>query len=123
MESELRPNSNDLSPLEPLPAGADSYCQAQQIRFIPVHAAAQRLIEQYLSLAGHAGDLDNPLFRPVKNNRTEEKLARPLDPASVYRNIVRKYGLETGVSAEVNGFACIRCAPPRPPTRSRTKPI
>jgi integrase/recombinase XerD len=27
-----------------------------------------------------------------------------LDPASVYRNIVRKYGLETGISAEVNGL-------------------
>jgi integrase/recombinase XerD len=29
---------------------------------------------------------------------------RHLDPASVYRNIVRKYGLETGISAEVNGL-------------------
>ena len=29
---------------------------------------------------------------------------RPLDPASVYRNIVRHYGLATGVSAEVNGL-------------------
>jgi hypothetical protein len=29
---------------------------------------------------------------------------RPLDPASVYRNIVLKYGLETGISAEVNGL-------------------
>jgi integrase/recombinase XerD len=27
-----------------------------------------------------------------------------VDPASVYRNIVRKYGLETGISAEVNGL-------------------
>ncbi len=75
-----------------------------KIRFVPVHVAAQRLIEQYLAIAGHAGDLAGPLFRPVKNNRTEEKLDRPLDPASVYRNIVVKYGLETGVSAEVNGL-------------------
>ncbi len=39
----------------------------------------------------------------MTNNRTGE-LDRPLDPGSVYRNIVRKYGLETGVSAEVNGL-------------------
>jgi integrase/recombinase XerD len=31
------------------------------------------------------------------------RLDRHLDPASAYRNVVRKYGLETGISAEVNG--------------------
>src|ERR1700730_7395847 len=36
-------------------------------------------------------------------NRTGD-LDRPLDPASVYQNIVRKYGLETGISAQVNGL-------------------
>ncbi|HEV3114223.1 MAG TPA: hypothetical protein VGY99_27365 [Candidatus Binataceae bacterium] len=43
------------------------------------------------------------MFRPLTNNRTGE-LDRPLDPASVHRNIVLKYRLETGVSAEVNGL-------------------
>jgi site-specific recombinase XerD len=75
-----------------------------KIRFVPVHAAAQRLIEEYLALAGHGDEVAGPLFRPVKNNRTKEKLDRPLDPASVYRSIVLKYGLETGISAEVNGL-------------------
>ena len=75
-----------------------------KIRFVPVHPATQRLIEGYLALAGHAQDLPGPLFRPVRNNRTPEKLDRPLDPASVYRNILRKYGLDTGISAEVNGL-------------------
>ena len=74
-----------------------------KIRFVPVHAMAQRLIEEYLALAGHGADTAGPVFRPVTNNRTKE-LDRPLDPASVYRNIVRKYGLETGISAEVNGL-------------------
>ena len=69
-----------------------------KIRFVPVHAAAQRLIEEYLALAGHWEDLGGPLFRPVKNNRTKEKLDRPLDPASVYRNIVCYYG-EAAASA------------------------
>lgn len=73
-----------------------------KIRFIPVHAAALRLIEDYLVLAKHGEDLEGPLFRPVRNNRTPEKLDRPLDPASVYRNIVRHYGLATGI--DLNGL-------------------
>lgn len=75
-----------------------------KIRFIPVHAAAQRLIEEYLALSGRGADVDDPLFRPVKNNRSPEGLDRPLDPNSVYRNIVRHYGLATGINAEVNGL-------------------
>jgi integrase len=47
--------------------------------------------------------LDGPLFRPVRNNRTGT-LDKHLDPGSIYRNIVRKYGLATGISAEVNGL-------------------
>ncbi|HXR24084.1 MAG TPA: hypothetical protein VN742_01895 [Candidatus Binataceae bacterium] len=61
------------------------------------------MIEEYLALAGHGADLPRPVFRPVTNNRTGD-LDRALDPASVYRNIVLKYGLETGISAEVNGL-------------------
>ena len=75
----------------------------EKIRFVPVHPMAQRLIEEYLALAGHGADADGPLFRPVTNNRTGT-LDRHLDPGSVYRNIVVKYGLETGISAEVNGL-------------------
>jgi integrase/recombinase XerD len=60
-----------------------------KIRFVPVNAAAQRMIEEYLMLAGHRGDLEGALFRPVKNNHTG-RLDRHLDPASVYWHIVRK---------------------------------
>ncbi len=74
-----------------------------KIRFIPVNAGAQRMIEEYLAFSGHRSDAEGALFRPVRNNRTGE-LNRHLDPASVYRNIVQKYGLETGISAEVNGL-------------------
>jgi integrase/recombinase XerD len=74
-----------------------------KIRFVPVHVTAQQLIAEYLALAGHAEDAAGPLFRPVKNNVTGE-LDRPLNPNSVYRNIVQKYGLATGVRAQVNGL-------------------
>lgn len=53
--------------------------------------------------ARHGTDLNGPLFRPVRNNRTRE-LERPLNPNSIYRNIVRKYGLATGLNIEVNGL-------------------
>ena len=74
-----------------------------KVRFVPVQVLAQRLIEEYLALAGHSADASGAVFRPVTNNRTGD-LDRPLDPASVYQNIVRKYGLETGISAQVNGL-------------------
>jgi integrase/recombinase XerD len=75
----------------------------EKIRFIPVHAMAQRLIVNYLALAKHGVEPTDPLFCPVKNNRTG-RLDRHLDPGSVYRNIVMKYGRETGIDTEVNGL-------------------
>jgi len=75
-----------------------------KIRFVPVHPAALRLIEQYLALADHGADLAGPLFRPIKNNRSAEKLERGLDPGSVYRNVVRHYAEAAGISGEVSGL-------------------
>lgn len=75
-----------------------------KIRYVPVHPAAQRLIEDYLLMSGHGEDRDGPLFRPVRNPRGSEDLCRALNPASVYRHILQKYGAQTGISAEVNGL-------------------
>jgi site-specific recombinase XerD len=75
----------------------------EKIRFVPVHPMAQRLIEEYLALARHGGTPDGPLFRPVKNNRTGT-LNRHLDPGSIYRNVVIKYGRATGIDAQVAGL-------------------
>src|SRR6516164_5019719 len=77
--------------------------KGSKIRFVPVHALAQRLIQEYLALGVHGAGLDAPLFRPVANNRTGT-LDKALDPGSIYRNIILKYGRETGVHAEVNGL-------------------
>ncbi|MDX2253801.1 MAG: tyrosine-type recombinase/integrase [Nitrospira sp.] len=77
--------------------------KGDKIRYVPLHPLAQRLIEQYLSLAGHVTDSDGALFRPVRNNRTGE-LERSLNANSLYRNIVRKYGQVTGLNVEVNGL-------------------
>src|SRR5271170_4977129 len=59
----------------------------EKIRFIPVHPISQRLIGDYLTMAGHGAEPDSPLFRPVKNNRTGT-LERHHDPKSVYDHVV-----------------------------------
>lgn len=74
-----------------------------KIRYVPLHPLAQRLIDNYLAVAGHGEDNAGPLFRPVRNNRTGE-LERPLNPNSIYRNVVRKYGQVTGLNIEINGL-------------------
>ena len=80
--------------------------KGDKIRFVPVHPMVLRLIEEYLEAGKHGGglvfELDGPLFRPVTNNRTGG-LDRPLDPGSVYRNIVMKYAKLTGITAEAVG--------------------
>ncbi len=77
--------------------------KGDKIRFVPVAAKAARLIQEYLEAAGHGGDLTGPLFRPVKNNSTGT-LAKSLNPASVYQEIVRRYGKQVGINSDVHGF-------------------
>ena len=59
-----------------------------KLRFVPVALQALRLVREYVEHAGHREDLDSPLFRPVKNNATGT-LVKPLNPNSIYRNVVR----------------------------------
>lgn len=80
----------------------------EKIRFVPAHPTALRLVAEYLEeLKKHGGgrelDLDGPLFRPVKNNRTGT-LEKHLEPGSIYRNVVAKYARVTGLQAEVVGL-------------------
>jgi integrase len=69
----------------------------------PETPPSQRLIEEYLALAGHAADTGGPVFRPVTNNRTGD-LDRPLVPASVYQNNCAEVWIGDGISAQVNGL-------------------
>jgi integrase/recombinase XerD len=57
----------------------------------------------YLAAAGHDKDLDGPLFWPIKNNTTKT-LAKPLNPASLYRDIVKHYAREVGLLDAVPGL-------------------
>jgi integrase/recombinase XerD len=77
--------------------------RGDKVRYLRLHVLAQRLITAYLEASGHAGDLHGPLFRPIKNDRTRT-LARPLHPASVYRNIVRHYAGVLGLIDVIPGL-------------------
>lgn len=72
-------------------------------RFIPVEAKTQRLIAEYLDIAGHGNELESALFRPVKNNATGI-LNKPLNPRSVYRDVVMFYAKKIGITLDTHGF-------------------
>jgi integrase len=68
-----------------------------KIRYVPVHPEALTRIHDYLGVSGHALEQDTPLFRPVRNHMTGT-LVKHMNTSSVFR-LVRKYGVEVGISA------------------------
>jgi integrase len=69
---------------------------------LAIHPQAAQRIRDYLALVGHGGDIEGPLFRPVRGNRKGQETRRPL-PSDVIDRTLRKYarhiGLERGYSA------------------------
>lgn len=59
-------------------------------------------LRAYLERAGHADDIDGPLFRPLHHNGKQNRLRRPMHPDAIDR-VVRKYAatisLASGYSA------------------------
>jgi integrase/recombinase XerD len=59
-------------------------------------------IRAYLDIAGHAGDREGPMFRPLRHNGKRQEERRRMDPDAIDR-VVRKYaaalGLDRGYSA------------------------
>jgi integrase/recombinase XerD len=95
------------------PSGCGAFFKVKgkrgKIRFVPVHAMAQRLIEEYLAAAGPGAAAAGPVFRPVTNNRTKEAWPAAQSQLDLPQHHP-EYGLETGVSAEVNGL-CVHSLP------------
>ena len=75
-----------------------------RVRIVPVHRETRERVLDYLKEAGHGGDESAPLFRPVANNRGGGRLDRALDPASIYRNVVRHHAARSGLAEEVKGL-------------------
>lgn len=76
--------------------------KGSKVRYVALAIEPQRVLEEYLEVAGHGQDLDGPLFRPLKNNVTET-LTKALHPQSVYVEIVKRYAREVGIMATVPG--------------------
>ena len=69
---------------------------------VAVHPQVVQRIHAYLHVAGHAAELEAPMFRPVRSNGRRCQSDRPLSPDSIDR-LLRKYcaaiGLKRGFSA------------------------
>jgi integrase/recombinase XerD len=76
--------------------------KGDKVRYVPLYVLAQRLMTAYMEASGHAGELYG-LLRLVKNNHTRT-LAKPLHSMSVYRNIVKRYARELGLTGAIPGF-------------------
>jgi integrase/recombinase XerD len=76
--------------------------KGEKTRYIPIHAATNALIHDYLEAAGHSGDDSGALFRPIKNNRTKT-LKQALTPDAVYK-LVQKYSEELGFKTRAHAL-------------------
>lgn len=57
---------------------------------VSVNPQTAQRIHDYLGMAGHAGDLEGPLFRPLRANGQTKDTRRPMHPDMIDR-IVKKY--------------------------------
>jgi site-specific recombinase XerD len=73
--------------------------KGSKIRYVPLHPATAGDLAAYLDAAGHGGNKDGPLFRPVSNNT--RGAGRAITPDGVYKVLV-KYAGRVGI--EVDGF-------------------
>lgn len=79
---------------------------------LAIHPQAAQRIRAYLDMAGHGGEHDGPLFRPMRGNAKAHDPAGRLDPDTIDR-MVRKYAAGIGLPRT-------RCGRPSSPRRWRT---
>jgi site-specific recombinase XerD len=69
---------------------------------LAIHPNTAQRIGAYLDAAGHADDLDGPIFRPLSHNRKGQESRRHMDPDAIDR-VLRKHaraiGIDRGYSA------------------------
>jgi site-specific recombinase XerD len=63
---------------------------------LAIHPNTAKRIREYLQAAGHAEDLDGPMFRPLSNNGKRQEARRPMDPDAIDR-VLRKYAAALGL--------------------------
>ena len=78
-----------------------------KLRYIPTHPQSLRLVDEYLTLAGHGQDLDGPLFRRVRAPKAGQR-ATALTPGGVYAEVVVRYMNQVGIEGENMGPHALR---------------
>ncbi len=73
--------------------------KGNKMRFVPLHPETAGKLDAYLELAGHRELANSALFRPVKNN-VSGNTESAITAGSVYRDIVKRYGAEVGLTME-----------------------
>jgi integrase/recombinase XerD len=64
---------------------------------LAIHPNTAQNIRIYLDAAGHAEDLDGPMFRPLSHNRKGQEGRRHMDPDAIDR-VLRKHAKTIGLS-------------------------
>jgi site-specific recombinase XerD len=64
---------------------------------LAIHPQTAARLRDYLAAAGHAGDIDGPLFRPLSHNGKATLRRRAMDPDAIDR-VVRKYATKLGLA-------------------------
>ena len=63
---------------------------------LAIHPNTAQRIRAYLDAAGHADDLDGPIFRPLSHNRKRQESRRHMDPDA--HRVLRKHALAIGLT-------------------------
>ena len=71
-----------------------------KLRYIPLHPGTAEVIDDYLQSAGHAGDAQGALFRPVKNN-THANGRASITADGVYKMLA---GYAASLKMDIAGF-------------------
>lgn len=78
-----------------------------KLRYLPTHPRTLRLVTEYLDAAGHAQELDFPLFRRSRTPKAGT-LALALTPGAVYADVVLFYMQQVGISGDNMGPHALR---------------
>ena len=63
---------------------------------LSINPQTAKRIHAYLTHSGHGGDMEGPMFRPLKHNGKRKELRRGMDPDAIDR-VVRKYAKRLGL--------------------------
>lgn len=78
-----------------------------KLRFLPTHPDSVRLVEEYLAVAGHALEMDRPLFRRSRTLKDKSDVSA-LSPGAIYADVVMHYMAQVGIRGENMGPHALR---------------